>query len=165
MTDNPYAAPQSAVADSAAADAAPTPASRLRRLGANLIDMLMLMAVFMALVFVYAIVSGDELEWFNVDSYWVGLLARLLIFTTFVLLNLVPMREGRTVGKQMLGLRVLAADGRPASLGQQLGRYWIMMFLGSLGLSVVGLIDVLFIFRASQKCLHDDICSTQVVRD
>lgn len=165
MTDNPYAAPQSAVADSAATDAAPTPASRLRRLGANLIDMLMLMAVFMALVFVYAIVSGDELEWFNVDSYWVGLLAGLSIFMTFVLLNLVPMRAGRTVGKQMLGLRVLDQQGAPASLGQQIGRYAIMMLPGSLGASVFGLIDVLLIFRASRNCLHDDICSTQVVRD
>lgn len=164
MDDNPYAAPQAAVSNTDT-DAAIELASRGRRLGANLIDMLMLGAVFAAVVFVYAIASGDELRWFNPDRYWVGLVTGLAIFATFILLNLVPMRTGRTVGKQMLGLRVVDQHGQPASLAQQVGRYAVMMLPGSLGISVVGIIDALLIFRASRKCLHDDVCGTQVVRD
>jgi uncharacterized RDD family membrane protein YckC len=74
--------------------------------------------------------------------------------------------RGQTVGKMALGLRMVRTDGSRMSFA----RYFFLrgLIIGLLSaIPFVGwgfrLVDKLLIFRASRKCLHDDIADTLVV--
>ncbi|KAF0814682.1 hypothetical protein IGB42_00737 [Andreprevotia sp. IGB-42] len=75
-------------------------------------------------------------------------------------------RNGQTLGKKALGIRVVCADGQRCSLRRYL-------FIRSLPLGIVkaipylgllvSLLDSLLIFRETRRCLHDDLANTIVV--
>ena len=75
-------------------------------------------------------------------------------------------QRGQTIGKLLLGLRILRSNGERASLARLLG---LRYFLGGAiqAVPVVGalyvLVDSLLIFRESRQCLHDNIADTIVV--
>ena len=141
-------------------------AGRWTRLGATLID-----AVVAGLAFgLIALVSP-----FNVfkpaatsSGVWVLMLQNLVIgFILFLLIHgyLIATR-GQTVGKALLKIRIVRSDGSPASFGRIVGlRYLTTSVLASIPVigTVYGLLDVLLIFRASRRCLHDNIADTIVV--
>jgi len=70
--------------------------------------------------------------------------------------------NGQTIGKKWLKIKVVRADGSPASLGRI---FWLRNFVnGFLSLiPLYGIIDSLFIFSESRQCLHDKIADTIVV--
>ena len=77
-------------------------------------------------------------------------------------------RSGQTIGKRVMGIRVVTvSDDRPIGLYRyaflrELPIYavtWIPM----VGVAL-SLIDVLFIFRADRRCVHDMIAGTRVIR-
>jgi uncharacterized RDD family membrane protein YckC len=94
--------------------------------------------------------------------------------------NLVLMAQrGQTVGKRMIGIRMVRSDGTDASLARLvLLRIGVMVVIGIV-LSAIApsptagmylgwafsLINVLFIFTESRRCLHDHIADTIVVTD
>ncbi len=75
--------------------------------------------------------------------------------------------NGQSIGKRMLGIKVVRTDGSRASFA----RIFLLRnvvnglpcLLPSLGV-LYQLIDPLFIFQQSRKCLHDMIADTIVVR-
>jgi uncharacterized RDD family membrane protein YckC len=72
-------------------------------------------------------------------------------------------RNGQTIGKRLLEIKVVRSDGSPASLGRI---FWLRNFVNWL-LSVIpfyGLIDLLLIFGVRQQCIHDLLADTVVVR-
>src|SRR3989442_312107 len=75
--------------------------------------------------------------------------------------------RGQTIGKMLLGLRIVRSDGERASLGRLIGlRYAIGSVIGVIpfiGVFYV-LVDCLLIFRESHQCLHDNISDTIVVK-
>jgi uncharacterized RDD family membrane protein YckC len=75
--------------------------------------------------------------------------------------------RGQTIGKMLLGLRIVRSDGSAASAGKVIGlRYglcWLLAFIPLVG-GLFGLIDALMIFRADRRCLHDLIADTIVVK-
>lgn len=91
--------------------------------------------------------------------------------------------RGQSVGKALVGIQILTLDGRVAGLRQGfllrwlpfLALVWLSSCLGYLGISallsgaVTGvisalqIIDVLFIFSGSRRCLHDHLAGTRVV--
>ena len=74
--------------------------------------------------------------------------------------------RGQTVGKALLKIRIVRSDGSPASFGRIVGlRYLPTSVLASIPVigTIYGLLDVLLIFRASRRCLHDNIADTIVV--
>ena len=141
-------------------------AGRWIRLGATVID-----AVVAGLAFgVIALVSP-----FNVfqtpassSGVWMMMLQNLVIgFILFLLIHgyLIATR-GQTVGKALLKIRIVRSDGSPASFGRIVGpRYLTTSVLASIPVvgTIYGLLDVLLIFRASRRCLHDNIADTIVV--
>jgi len=141
-------------------------AGRGIRLGATLID-----AVVAALAFgLIALVSP-----FNIfrppaasSGLWMLMLQNLVIgFILFLLIHgyLIATR-GQTVGKALLKIRIVRSDGSPASFGRIVGlRYLTTSVLASIPVlgTIYGLLDVLLIFRASRRCLHDNIADTIVV--
>ena len=73
---------------------------------------------------------------------------------------------GGTLGKKLLGLRIVRTDGSRAG--------FVRLFFGRAGVAVVpafvpllgslwALVDMLVIFRESRQCLHDQIADTIVV--
>jgi len=76
--------------------------------------------------------------------------------------------NGQTIGKRMVGIKVVRTDGSPASFG----RIFLMRnvvstlpaFLPFIGLLYQLVIDPIFIFQDSRRCLHDLIADTTVVR-
>jgi uncharacterized RDD family membrane protein YckC len=74
--------------------------------------------------------------------------------------------RGQTVGKWLLGIRIVRTDSSPAGLARLLLLRWLPVCLAGLlpyG-AWVPLLDVLLIFRASRRCLHDQLAGTVVIR-
>lgn len=74
--------------------------------------------------------------------------------------------RGQTIGKVLLNIHIALPDGRPVPPGQLVGlRYAtpaLINTIPAIGLMFT-LIDGLFIFRPSRRCLHDSIAGTVVL--
>jgi uncharacterized RDD family membrane protein YckC len=142
-------------------------ASRLLRLGACLLDALISCIIFFVpLYFVCGSWSammammrqetlGDKITgWiFSGILYW-------------VLNGYLLAKSGQTIGKKMLGIKIVRSDGSLPALGHLLFRRWLPVvavqmipYVGGL----LALVDACAIFRDSRKCLHDQIADTIVV--
>ena len=77
--------------------------------------------------------------------------------------------KGQTLGKWMLGIRIVdAASNGAATALKLLGlRYVLVMLVQAIPMigQLLGLIDALFIFRGDRRCVHDLIAGTKVVSD
>ena len=89
---------------------------------------------------------------------------------TFFVFNIVLIySRGQTLGKLMIGTRVVTLDGQQVSgnryLFARLLPIWILTSLPVFCIpQIVGLIDALLIFRNERNCLHDDIAQTRVIK-
>ena len=85
-------------------------------------------------------------------------------------------KYGQTVGKKVMGIRVVRMDGSRVSFARFFFLRWLAVAVISWIVSVVGaamhlhflgnlvsLVDALLIFGAAHRCLHDYIADTQVV--
>lgn len=68
--------------------------------------------------------------------------------------------KGATVGKRVMGIRVLSTEGRPIGFGTATGRF----FGNLLNLFTMLIGYLLMFFNARNQCLHDMITSTVVVK-
>ena len=88
----------------------------------------------------------------------------LIGFVAWLWLTITYMhRNGQSIAKKFLAIKVIRADGTPASLSRLV---WLRNVVNGL-ISIIplyGLIDVLFIFGESRQCLHDKIAGTIVVK-
>jgi uncharacterized RDD family membrane protein YckC len=74
-------------------------------------------------------------------------------------------KNGQSIGKAAVGIRVVRTDGSRAGFWRIAGLRWFVMVLASGLVSLIGLVDTLFIFRRDRRCLHDLIADTMVVMD
>ena len=94
----------------------------------------------------------------------VALLVAIGGFAAWCWLNfLYVMRNGQSIAKKILGIKVVRSDGSPASLARI---FWLRnvvnWFVSIIPLYFV--IDGLFIFGESRQCVHDKIADTIVIR-
>ena len=159
---NPFAPPSAEVADIAAA-AGPVAGGRGARLVAAIVDGLVQGLVFGCFAYLgsgWAVMAGNSF----------GALLEMLSLSFVVFLVIqgwLLVQRGQTIGKTLLGLRIVRPDGSRAGPARILGlRYGVGFAIAAL--PVVGglysLLDVLLIFRESRRCLHDQIADTVVVR-
>lgn len=160
-----YAPPAAEVADVSASGEAQL-AGRGARLGGTIIDGVILLGLWwvVGLVTPWNIFSPKMAEAGMVALLGMQLLGLLL----FAIVNgYLLMTRGQTVGKMLLGMRILRPDGSAASPGRLIGlRYavgWLLSALPFVGM-FYALIDCLFIFRADRRCVHDLIAGTIVVK-
>ena len=78
-------------------------------------------------------------------------------------------KNGMSLGKQLLGIRVVREDGAPVTVGFAFVREWAVRGLlfgigGSFFCGIPGLIDLLWPLwdKPGQQTLHDKVCSTYV---
>ncbi|QDU58066.1 RDD family protein [Aeoliella mucimassa] len=163
-------------------------AGRGVRLGAAIIDVMILLAVLFPLYFaitfmfypkMWDFVSMDrqgktqaqiqrEIE-ANQPSVLFGYGMVPLGYGIYLAINgYLLATNGQTVAKNLLGIKIVRTDGSPADLGRLFGiRYLpfkLIMLIPWLGFLVTWIINPLMIFRESRKCLHDDLADTIVVQ-
>jgi uncharacterized RDD family membrane protein YckC len=68
-----------------------------------------------------------------------------------------------TLGKKAVGIKIVMADGSEAGFGRILGLRIIVNGILSNIVPFYGIVDVLFIFRDDQRCIHDLLAGTTVV--
>ena len=187
MTDttaqNPFAPPRAPVQDHFNAPGEMVMATRMSRLLAVLIDIspgfvIGIVALVMAAVMLPGVFSGHfdprtaSLATFGTLFlvFFVGIIAWTV--WTIVLLY----KYGQTVGKKVMGIRVVRMDGSRVTFarffflrGLAMGVIsWIVSLVGLaihlhfLG-NLVSLVDALMIFGAAHRCLHDYVADTRVV--
>lgn len=162
--DERYAPPQTHVQDIPATGEGMRLATRWQRFWAVCIDTAVLLAV---LGMVAWLTPFNPFGSPDASAWAPNLLSPASGFVLFVAINgWLLVHHGQTLGKRMLGLRIVRPDGTRASAGRMLGlRYGI----GSLAnaLPAVGMVyntvDCLAIFRRSRRCLHDSIADTIVI--
>jgi uncharacterized RDD family membrane protein YckC len=167
-TPNPYAAPRAAVADIATTSDS-EPADRIVRLAAAILDGIIIMAIIYVPLLLggggsiyMSVLMGREPEVGPAFGIWslvafIGCVAWIWITIVYV------SRNGQTIAKKMLGIKVVRSDGSKASLGRI---FWLRNFVnGLLGIiPFYQLVDILFIFGDQRQCLHDKIADTIVVK-
>jgi len=72
-------------------------------------------------------------------------------------------KEGQTVGKKALGIRIVKMD--TGENGGFIPNVLLRLIVNGLiwAIPLYGLIDILFIFRSDRRRIHDLIAGTQVV--
>lgn len=161
---NPYAPPRGEVRDAAAESL--EPAERSQRLGAFLLDGVagFVMIYLPALMLLLATgVLDDTVEIDDTTLATAGLLCLIGFIAWVWITALLVARNGQTIGKRLLEIKVVRSDGSMASLGRI---FWLRNFVNWL-LSVIPLyvlVDLLFIFGERRQCIHDLIADTIVVR-
>ena len=148
---NPYAPPQAVVHDIADPHAVGVAANRGRRLAAAMLDGV----IFFAMVYAPLVVA------------WVlGGSGRILALIGLVVWSLLTIRSvrrnGQSIGKKLLRIKVVRRSGAPISLGRL---FWLRNFVNGVisFIPLYGFVDLLFIFGESRQCLHDRIADTIVV--
>lgn len=154
---NPYAAPASTVDDFFDDDDDAILASRGSRLSAAMLD-----GLAWGLIFVP----------FGAATVLTEVMVPLFIIAGVAALGLIGLnltwlhRYGQTVGKRALKIRIVRFDGADADLARLI--FLRSMLPGMIGaIPFVGgffsIINILFIFRSDQRCIHDLLADTKVV--
>ena len=76
------------------------------------------------------------------------------------------MAHGQTIGKRIMGIAIVTMDNqKPAFMLLIVQRYlsqWIMGIVPVIGI-FLRLADILAIYRADRRCIHDHIAKTKVI--
>jgi len=172
---NQYAPPKSTVADVADRADAFEKAGRGVRLGAFLLDSL-ISGIWLAPAYFAAFAALARMpRGQNPLALWGALAATGWLFTLGVLGSLAMLvitavlvyRNGQTIAKKLLGIKVVRTDGSKATLSRI---FWLRNVVNSL-ITVIPFIgalyvfaDFLWIFGEQRRCLHDYIADTIVIR-
>jgi uncharacterized RDD family membrane protein YckC len=131
-------------------------APRLSRLLASLIDSLTFLPGYL-IVFLEQLIT-ESTGTFTVIGY-------VFMIGVFILQCVLLSRDGQTIGKKMLRIRIVNTDTEKNGgfVPNVLLRYLLNGLISWLTCSIYGFVDVLFIFRGDRRCLHDFIAGTHVI--
>jgi uncharacterized RDD family membrane protein YckC len=144
-------------------------ASRWVRLGAAILDALIVMAVIIPLQYfggfwtmaMNAARNGYSLP-FGTTVLWAA-----IGLAVFIAVQGWPLHQsGQTWAKRILSIRIVDLEGRKPPLLKLLGlRYLPLQIISQVPVIgvIVALVNPLFIFREDRRCLHDLIAGTRVV--
>jgi len=159
---NPYSAPTARLLEPAAQ--AQKLAERGTRLGAAMLDGLFFGIAYIPLIVGVGASGPDGNGTLMAIGLGIGLLAVLgRAVANFMLLH----RDGQTLAKRLLRIRILRSDGSRASLSRIIfARALPTSVLSAIPLvgPIISLVDALMIFRDNRRCLHDEIADTIVVK-
>ena len=164
---NPYAPPKAEVSDANSSETQEL-AGRGERLAAAILDTIIVMVVIgLPLVIGMDWNAASAGNWQNafgpIGASLAGLTSLAYIGVTIYLVS----KNGQTVAKKMLGIKVVRSDGSRASLGRI---FWLRNVVNGIpgAIPYIGnvysLVDSLFIFNDQRQCIHDKIADTIVVK-
>jgi uncharacterized RDD family membrane protein YckC len=102
------------------------------------------------------------------ESHYWGLVITVLFAFVFSGVNSgLLSRNGQTIGKKLMRIRIVSVDGSylPASriLARRYFPWWAVELIPFVG-GIFTVVDALFIFRTDRRCIHDFIGGTIVVK-
>lgn len=144
-------------------------ASISRRFAAMFVDGLVLslpLILVVLAVMLPVLAKGGDVE--NMEKYFPAfpLLNGLLTLVWMGLIVgyeglMLSLMKGQTLGKKMLHLKVVTADGTPITRGQAWGRAVVRQLFGLV--PCLSLIDYAVAFGAERTCVHDIMAKTRVI--
>jgi uncharacterized RDD family membrane protein YckC len=97
-----------------------------------------------------------------------SLVLGLSYFMIFMANLMLLYRNGQTIGKYLLAIKIVKVDGSRAGLARIIFLRTVLFSFVSLipfiGQIIYYLIDPLFIFHSSRRCLHDLVAGTIVIK-
>jgi uncharacterized RDD family membrane protein YckC len=165
---NPYAPPAEPPAPDAPRVTYARPlASRWQRLGGAVVDFIATFVPAAVLARVFNAVTGATAS--------VATITVMMLVPSIVNWYLLATR-GQTMGKIVVRTRVVTETGETATFARAVAlRAWPVYFLQVAPTlfgpsvkaltSVIAMVDTLFVFGGSRRCLHDRIAGTHVVDD
>jgi len=150
------------------------------RLGATLLDFLIVTAAGFVLGLIFGLAlgagfaaSGGSNTGLSIAANVLGILIGFGIYAVYTgaLMTRSGPRNGQTLGKQALGIRVIRTDAQPVSLGTVALRHWLMKYfvfgaLAIVTLYLATLLNYLWpLWDEEKRALHDMVANTRVVFD
>lgn len=139
-------------------------AKRLSRLGAAIVDGIIM--AFLTLPLMYITGGFDVLTTGAEPSFIYTTVISIFGLIMFIVINgRFLLRDGQTIGKKLCLIRIETESGAIPDVKVYSKRYgfqWLIQFVPVIG-GVLSLINILFIFSSSKKCLHDHVAKTRVV--
>ena len=160
-TVNPYAPPQAQVVDIAQDTDDLELAGHGVRLGAFLIDTILVWLVVWTPLIVAIVLSFDQRAGTGMGIAWLVFFVGAILMIWFNVLYVI--QNGQSIAKKWLGIKVVRTDGSPASLARI---FWLRNVVNNIITSMFGpyfFVDSLLIFSDSRQCVHDKIADTIVV--
>ena len=138
-------------------------ASRESRLGASIIDTIIMVIVVVPLQWSMGMYEDPENNSLLTTLAFGGVAFVLYLAIQGYFLA----TRAQSIGKIALNIKIVTLDGKNADFQRIVLLRFLPISLASMipvvG-SVVGMVDTLFIFRADQRCVHDHIAGTRVVK-
>ena len=165
--DNPYSPPKTQSLTTQE-EISGEPATRMQRLLAAMVDGLLQSAIMFPVAYFGGMfdqimdnASGKQPAPWSMYAHLI--VVGVLIF--WLLHGYLLATQGQTIGKKLLKIRIVGLDDSKVSLGKLLFlRQLPMQVLSAIPLvNYLGLVDILFIFGRSRRCVHDRLAGTKVV--
>jgi uncharacterized RDD family membrane protein YckC len=149
-------------------------ASRMKRLGARIVDGGLRLLIYMALTTVAEIAfdKGYFSPLFVHREIFFALSVVIFFFINYTFL----LRDGQTVGKKIFGIQIVTTHNKIPPLWKSfiireffpdllyyISRVITIAYFIREGLLGLYLFDTLFIFRPDQRCIHDFLAGTKVI--
>ncbi len=141
-------------------------ASRGARLGAAILDSLLAMVFVLPAMSAFGFFDGfPDIEPISTPDQLALAAAGFALF--LVLHGYLLYTQGQTVGKRLVGIRIVRRDRSRADFGIIVSLRVVPISIAA-QIPLVGqlltVLDVLFIFTKERRCIHDRIADTVVVR-
>ena len=142
------------------------PSGWWRRVGAAIIDGLVVGVVGVAVALILSQALGASEDATTAISVFIGLLVGSFYYGN--LMSREGPRNGQSLGKQAIGIRVVRVDGQPVTFGFALYREILVKtivfgYLGALTLYTATLLNYLWpLWDSKNRALHDHVCKTLV---
>ena len=162
MSENIYSPPQSNL--EVPASESPL-ASRWSRLGASLIDGLTIMIFTVPAMYLTGAFDNISKGTQPSTEYNIAL-AALALVVFFILNTKLLMKNGQTIGKMALGIKIVDLDGNlPGMKKHLLKRYAVYFIPGQVPVlgQLFSFVNILFIFGKQKRCIHDYFAGTKVI--
>lgn len=162
IDDDPYSEPMSRVGLDMAA---PELATRLERLQAYMLDLSIYFVPMLIILQQFDISESGELS--KTGSETIMSIGLFLILFIFIINVSLLYKNGQTIGKKIIGIKIVMFDYERASLSRLLIlRYFLIGLISSVPVigPIIGLINILMIFGEERRCLHDYMAGTIVVK-
>lgn len=146
-------------------------ATRLSRLGAALIDLVLQLA---PLAPIFLLLPGAMLTG-RMGMLLVGLLAAAAVWVALLITQIVFLvKNGQTIGKKVMGIRMITSEGEIPSLWRVFLLRWLPFVVTAATIelifkvrglgNLIHLVDALLIFQPTRRCLHDLFADTHVIK-